>query len=545
MDGDAVTNNYQWYKDGTSLNVVNMPFNTEETSTDADAILDYSGSANHGQLGGGNGDEAPTWSSSGKVGGAYDYDGTNDHINIPTHASLNPDYITVSVWFNPEDPTADITQKPIFNKGFTSHSEPYYQYTAFIINTGGLPKRLSFTIAADGTRTTAALNNAGWNYGSWNFYTGTFDGETVRLYLNGVELANNTNPSGATLTGYETDLELAAYTNLAKTTRNVMAGLIDDFRIYDSALSAAQVQKLYDDTKNGYSNSSTITSDETSETDSWICEITPNDATADGTATNSSALTILTAGGDTTKPTWSAVANNGTVLTTKYDVVKWNATIADETALHFYWLATNDTGSYVNETALSTSGLSANVNDTINISAAGGSYICGKIYFNDTSGNENVTDESCITMGQYIAISLSSNLSSIDFGSLSVSTNDNNDTGNYNSTSYTQNWITLSADSSVNVDFCIKANAALTKTGTAQTIPLVGYTYANHTTNAAGTPALGSSVALTTGYVVDTKNLAAGNKNYYRFWLDVPTATEAGDYNNTIYFKAVETGTSC
>ncbi|GEM_PF-6504589 len=66
-----------------------------------ETICDYSGLGNHGIPNG-----SPTWSNaadSGMVGGALNFDGVNDYIEVPNDASLNPDSMGIFVLFKTSD----------------------------------------------------------------------------------------------------------------------------------------------------------------------------------------------------------------------------------------------------------------------------------------------------------------------------------------------------------------------------------------------------------------------------------------------------------
>ncbi len=159
---------------------------------------------------------------------------------------------------------------------------------------------------------------------------------------------------------------------------------------------------------------------------------------------------------------------------------------------------------------------------------------------------QNVTSR--VVIENYFSISASNNLSSgIDFGTIQqLPTDDANGTGNYNwtdSNNRTEYSIAVSTDSNVNVDFCIKANGNLNTSG-GQEILLGNETWNDSITNNYTHPNL-PGTSFTTSYVKGSTNVAPGNSNYYRFWLDIPAATQAGTYNNTVSFKGVQTGSSC
>ena len=58
-------------------------------------------------------------------------------------------------------------------------------------------------------------------------------------------------------------------------------------------------------------------------------------------------------------------------------------------------------------------------------------------------------------------------------------------------------------------------------------------------------PDSSDETSLTTSYEKAGSSISIGSINYYRFWLDVPGAQASGDYNNTVYFKGTQAGSSC
>lgn len=152
-----------------------------------------------------------------------------------------------------------------------------------------------------------------------------------------------------------------------------------------------------------------------------------------------------------------------------------------------------------------------------------------------------------VTISKYLSISMSTNLTSgITFGSVeSLPAVNLNATHNNDSVSSgTSLFVNVSQDSNTNVDFCIKANAAM-QSASLDTIGLGNESYANATSTNVSIPALAGEVSLTTGYISAGANVTIGTPVYYRFWLDIPSGTPSGTYNNTVDFKGVETGVAC
>ena len=153
-----------------------------------------------------------------------------------------------------------------------------------------------------------------------------------------------------------------------------------------------------------------------------------------------------------------------------------------------------------------------------------------------------------VTITSFLSIDMSSNLIlGIQFGNVSdlpapdVNASHNYDGGSSASTMF----INVSTDSNTAVDFCSKANAALTDSIGGTFIDLGNETYGNSTTTDATTPLVTLQTALTTSYVKAGANVGKGNVTYYRFWLDVPVATAPATYNNSVWFKGVVVGNPC
>jgi len=73
---------------------------------------------------------------------------------------------------------------------------------------------------------------------------------------------------------------------------NNFSGYIDEFRIYNQALSSEQIYQNYLSMINNFTNISVIVSEETNTGETWICEVTPNDSTQDDAITRSNSLII-------------------------------------------------------------------------------------------------------------------------------------------------------------------------------------------------------------------------------------------------------------
>lgn len=168
--------------------------------------------------------------------------------------------------------------------------------------------------------------------------------------------------------------------------------------------------------------------------------------------------------------------------------------------------------------------------------------------FNSITGYATTqATKSNVSISKYLSISVSNNLTTaIDFGTVAVlpQTDINASHNNDSSGGGTTYWINTSTDGNTNVDFCIGANDNMTSG--ADILRLGNETYANATSTATNVPSPVNQLALSNvAYVKSGENVTKGNANYYRFWLDIPATQASGDYNNTVYFKAVATAVAC
>jgi hypothetical protein len=169
----------------------------------------------------------------------------------------------------------------------------------------------------------------------------------------------------------------------------------------------------------------------------------------------------------------------------------------------------------------------------------------GKVYAQSEADIRNVT--STITVSPIAAIGLSSNLSDgINFGILDPDTENNNATDNYNDPGgNTSMWVYADPNNSMDIDICIMANASLTSGGGDVIENYNNYTWSDSEyNNVTLPPTYGWNI--TTYYNKTTyRQIGPGERDYFRFWLDVPEAQPAGTYTNMVSFKAVPSGEDC
>ncbi len=168
----------------------------------------------------------------GRVGQAFDFDAaTNSGVIVPSNSSLNPTAaITLEAWVNPSSfPNGAPT---VFRKHRTDGE---VQYLLAVGNgpTAGLVHVNLGPEVGSATGGTVPLN-------TWSHVAGTYDGSTIRVYLNGVEVAST--PASGVLATSATNLGIG---KLDGATFRNFDGLIDEPAIYNRALTAAELQAIY------------------------------------------------------------------------------------------------------------------------------------------------------------------------------------------------------------------------------------------------------------------------------------------------------------
>jgi glucose/arabinose dehydrogenase len=186
--------------------------------------LDASGNNLSGTISG------ATRSSAGRFGGALSFDGVNDWVTVGAAAPLNlTTGMTLEAWVYPTAPGASWRNVLIKER---SNGEAYNLYA----HTGGSGPVVYVVRATALNMPLDAAATGQLPLDSWTHLAATYDNSTLRLYVNGVQ-AGSRAVSGA----------LATSSNPLRIGGNSIwgeffAGRIDEVRVYDRALTAAEIQ---------------------------------------------------------------------------------------------------------------------------------------------------------------------------------------------------------------------------------------------------------------------------------------------------------------
>ena len=200
-------------------------------------VKDRSGSGNDGSP---SGIATSTFYTTGKLGQAFNFDGTDDYIETGNTSTLNferTDRFSVGVWVK----TATTqTGREILGNG------AYSQNGWSVINIDTNQVRFALANSSSNRVVIDANPPASYYAGSWTYIVFTYDGTSlasgVISYMNGGLVTQDTvsdTLSASILTANSFRIGYGYHTS------NIFNGLIDDVRIYNRVLSAAEIKQLY------------------------------------------------------------------------------------------------------------------------------------------------------------------------------------------------------------------------------------------------------------------------------------------------------------
>ena len=195
-------------------------------------LQDSSGNSNTGTIS----NQSGTAWTGGVMDNALRFDGATQFVQITNSVSLNPTYVSVSLWVNA---ARDMTNGSavFFSKKQSTGSTGY----ELSYNAGAL----SFLVCVSGARTVSVPFTL--SGGVWHHVTGTYGGTQQCLYVDGI-LQVSTNYSWGTSFGYidqgTTSARLGASADA--TPSDFFAGVMDDVRVYGHDLTSNEVHAVFE-----------------------------------------------------------------------------------------------------------------------------------------------------------------------------------------------------------------------------------------------------------------------------------------------------------
>lgn len=176
----------------------------------------------------------PTWSSA--DGGVYDFDGVDDSIDLPSFTGISASF-TVAAWIRSDLFSGVITV--LDSRNDTAPNDGFYfgfigSKVWNIVDAGA---------SAGNTQSTTSLST-----NQWYHIASTWAGGNILVYVNGAD----DNGSPTSLAGTLSITDAAAVGVNTSSGTDFFDGDLDDVRIYSTALTAAEILAIYNNTKGTY-----------------------------------------------------------------------------------------------------------------------------------------------------------------------------------------------------------------------------------------------------------------------------------------------------
>jgi hypothetical protein len=183
------------------------------------SVTDASGNGNNGTIG------TATWASLGKYGKALTFNGTSARVMVNDSASLDlTTGMTLEAWVMPtasQSGWRTVIQKEVD--------------TYFMGASSNSPRRPA-TGGTYGSTVTWIAGPSAIPVNTWTHLASTYDGANIRLYVNGTQVAT------VARTGSIAVSALPVWIGGNNPYGEYFKGVIDEVRIYNRALSVAEIQ---------------------------------------------------------------------------------------------------------------------------------------------------------------------------------------------------------------------------------------------------------------------------------------------------------------
>jgi hypothetical protein len=217
--------NYTLYNDSLVL-MMNLD-NVSALGENATKAVDMSRNGKNGTIIGG-----ANYTSSGKYGGAYTFDGLNDYINCSGRATNVQNNWAISAWIKP-----GLSQGPTLAVYNGNDGAGY----GFGVGDGA---------GGSGSVLTGLFGNVAWLNSGYTFASATTwyhvvmmrSGGTTYFYVNGAQTSGT---SASTPNAPNDRLTIGSELDSSNNPYRYFKGTVDEVRIYNRALSVAEIQELY------------------------------------------------------------------------------------------------------------------------------------------------------------------------------------------------------------------------------------------------------------------------------------------------------------
>ncbi|MFH1641544.1 MAG: LamG domain-containing protein, partial [Nanoarchaeota archaeon] len=220
---------YNW--NGTNFTIFNDSLvlmynfdNVSDLNENSTHVLDISGHDNNATVIG------ATWNAGGKYGGAFEFDGDNDYISSFNPYDINTGNLSISFWVYPYEAPSSNHRTLISNRYDTSGTN--YKLA---INYDDDPQGTIYVNIVDDSETDFNSDSA-LALNAWNHLFFTRSGSSCKIYLDGVLDKEESSCASGDISS-NSDWVIGVTED-----SDIFYGLIDELRIWNRSLTAAEIQ---------------------------------------------------------------------------------------------------------------------------------------------------------------------------------------------------------------------------------------------------------------------------------------------------------------
>jgi hypothetical protein len=203
---------------------------------------DASGNGHHGTVYG----ATLTADRFGNSNYAYEFDGVDDHIDVPYDSSFYPPSFCATVWVKVNSLPPDTGKTYILTTSGDKNTPPYDPFRLRLDNMGRIYARFEGDTDSVHIR---LFSDTYLNFGEWYFIAAYYDSDSSKgaLYINGVieDLSDRSMVLDTNKVGFMIGAGQLHNGNLSD--NEFFDGCIDDIRIYNRALSGEEILQLYNE----------------------------------------------------------------------------------------------------------------------------------------------------------------------------------------------------------------------------------------------------------------------------------------------------------
>ena len=247
--GDVELMAEEWLKHDVNLGQVSEPcdanligwWNFDEDDGDGNVVTDSSGKGHHGVI---ETNDVNVWWVAGRNDVNYALDFNDGRVLVPDAAELRPMHkVSVCAWiyYSDEQSSGRIVVKGADNKETYGLEVGGEDELVFNVRDGNDPN------AEDYPKYDAKSDEDALDRDEWIHAAGTYDGNTVKCYINGELAAESNDPNTSAIPFLSQDTNDLAIGNRPDAMDKPFKGIIDDVRVYNYGLSAAEVAYLATD----------------------------------------------------------------------------------------------------------------------------------------------------------------------------------------------------------------------------------------------------------------------------------------------------------